>query len=93
MENEEYMFHLREQLKRKTYPYVWANKELAYEYYEMLKKSYPEASIHEEGITQYICLDKRARKRLINMLEKHVAENQRTIEALEKTIAEVKKEC
>lgn len=93
MENEEYMFHLREQLKRKTYPYVWANEELAYEYYEMLKKSYPEASIHEEGITQYICLDKRARKRLINMLEKHVAENQRTIEAIEKTIAEVKKEC
>ena len=84
MENEEYRYCLKELLKRKTYPYSMANEEYAIEFYERLKKDYPEARLYIYGISQFICLDDRARKRLAKKAGQWIKEEEDRLEALKK---------
>lgn len=81
--NEEYSYFTKELLKRKTQPYHMSNEPLAREYYERFKLEYPAASIHIYDISQYICMDDRARRNLIKLLK---TQQQRQAEALQKTI-------
>lgn len=81
--NEEYSYFTKELLKRKTQPYHMSNEPLAREYYERFKLEYPAASIHIYDISQYICMDDRARRNLVKLLK---AQQKRQAEALQKTI-------
>lgn len=80
---EEYGYFRKEHLKRKTQPYHMSNEPLAKDYYERFKLEYPAASIHIYDISQYICMDDRARRNLVKLLK---AQQKRQAEALQQTI-------
>ena len=46
---EEYNYYKKALMKRKTKPYIMSNKELAIDFFEKLKREFPEASIHFHG--------------------------------------------
>ena len=83
IDREEYGYFIKELLKRKTQPYHMSNEPLARELYERFKLEYPAASIHFYDISQYICMDNRARRKLAKLLK---AQQKRQTQALQNTI-------
>lgn len=85
--NEEYIYFKKELLKRKTKPYIMANKELSQELYTQFKTEHPDASIHFWGMSQYICYDKKARKNLSKMLKEKLERKEVELQELKDLIA------
>lgn len=79
-------------MKRKTYPYHFANALYAKEFFNMLVVEYPTASITVDGeYNQYICLDNRARKKLVKQINEEIDQTRKRVADLEKLIIEVEK--
>lgn len=89
MDWEEYAYFKGELMKRKTQPYHMANPELAKEYFTQFKSEYPEASFHSFDISQFICLNDRARKNLIRKLQELQRKKEAELQALKDTITEI----
>ena len=68
MRQEEYDWNKKEHLKQKNKPYSFSYKDFAIEYYQRLKKEYPDATIYYYDIHQYICLTKKARIELLKKM-------------------------
>lgn len=77
---DEYQYILKELFKRKTKPYKMANKNLAKDFFETFKKTYPTASIHFYEYSQFICLNDRARKNLIKSLKTQQEKQQKQLD-------------
>lgn len=86
---DEYQYMLRELFKRKTKPYIMANKNLSKDFFETFKKTYPKASIHFYEYSQFICLDDKARKNLIKQLKAQRQKLQKQIDCTINLINEV----
>jgi len=86
--NDEYIYFKKELLKRKTKPYVMANKELSRELFSQFKLEYPDASIHFYGTQQYICFDKKARNNLAKMLKEKLQRKEVELQQLKDLIAQ-----
>lgn len=93
IDHEEYSYFKKELLKRKTKPYVMANRELAQELFARFKLEQPEASIHFLDIQQFICYDKRARKSLAKMLKEQLQRKEAELQELKDLIAEAETEA
>lgn len=91
IDNEEYSYFKRELMKRKTKPYHMANEDLAKELFNRFRLEAPEASIHFSGISQFICMDSRARRNLSKMLTEQLKKREQELQELKNLIAEVER--
>lgn len=91
VDNEEYSYFKRELMKRKTKPYFMSNRELAEELFNRFKLEAPDASIHFRGISQFICMDSRARRNLSKRLKEDIKKREQEIQELKDLIAEVER--
>lgn len=82
MTREEYEWNKKEALKRESEPYMFCNEELAKEFYDRIKKEYPASSIHYHGVTQWICLDDRARVALRKQITRLLNETKKQLDQL-----------
>ena len=67
MTREEYNHYKQELLKRKTYPYIFHNLELAKEFYSKFHLEVPTSKIQCYESSQAITYDKRAENRLYEL--------------------------
>lgn len=88
--NEEYIYFKKELLKRKTKPYVMANKELSQELFSQFKLEYPDASIHFYGTQQYICYNKKARNNLAKMLNEKLQRKEKELQELKNALISIR---
>lgn len=83
MNREEYNQYKNYMLKySKNYPDRWNNEPAALEFFAELHKEYPKSSIHLLQGTQYICLNDKARAKLIKKLTWIIKKQDKEIEEL-----------
>ena len=80
---DEYLYFKKEIKKKPCTPYMMHNHDLSKSFYEEIKKEYPDASYHVLDITQWICLNDKARKKLRSIFMKRI---QRQEDELRRTV-------
>lgn len=83
MDRKEYNQYKNYILKyRKNSPVTWYNEPVALEFFAELHKEYPESSIHLVPVAQFICLNDKARAKLIKKLTQIIKDQDIEIEKL-----------
>lgn len=79
----------KEALKRPAQPYHIANEPLADAFFKAFKACHSKATYFKGDSGQYICLDERARKRLLKQLKENHRDRVKALERLTNLINEV----
>lgn len=91
MLQEEYGYFKKEMLKENKEGKFWvmANRELAVEYLEEGRKEFPELVMYEMGIEQYFCLNDKAKRKFIKLVERRIDRKQSELAELLKLKQEI----
>ena len=93
VKDDDYKYFKISLFKRKTKPYVMSNEEWAEGMFERFKEEYPGASMHVYDIHQYICLDDRARRKLLKQMKQQKKEQEKALFDTVKLISEIEATC
>lgn len=92
MDREQYNFNKDHILKHhKASPDTWSNEPLAIEFFTEFHKEYPESSIHLVQGIQFICLNDKARTKLVKNLTQLIKRHEREIKELKEAVDEIER--
>lgn len=79
----------KQALKKPTYPYSFSNEPWADAFFEAFKAKHSTATYFKDEGRQYVCLDERARKRLLKQLKDSRKKKVEALAQLDNLINEV----
>ena len=92
MDREGYEYFKAEVLKDPEKPYFMANKELAEEYFEELKKDIPKSRIFFRDEQQIVCTTSKSRMELVRILEGQRKKQEESIRRIESLLDDIEKQ-
>lgn len=82
IDSKEYEFYKQEVIADPERPHIFNNEPLADAFYCEFVKEYPDTTLYKDGTSQYICMNKRARR----ALHKQITQTEKKqVEELKKT--------
>ena len=86
---DEFIYFFEQMKKHPKQPYIFANPELAEDFYIRLRRELPNVSKHDLGFQSFICITPEARKKVIKNFKTRIKAKQKDIFEIERAIKDV----